>query len=103
MVNFFLQAVIVAGSLIGAVGAQGSYDNSSDLPIVDLGYTLQQASLFNSTGAFYNFSNIRYAAPPTGKNRFAAPKAPAVNRTVCCTSCFFGSSRTLLTINQRYK
>jgi len=48
---------------------------------VDLGYELQQASSYNSTGRFYNFSNIRYAAPPTGENRFAAPQAPAVNRS----------------------
>ena len=34
------------------------------------------------TGNFYNFSNIRYAAPPLGNLRFAQPKAPAKNRSV---------------------
>ncbi|KAH9829340.1 putative type-B carboxylesterase lipase family protein [Teratosphaeria destructans] len=63
-------------SLMGTALAQ-----NSSLPIVDLGYQLQQATLFNSTGGFYNFSNIRYAAPPTGKNRFDAPQPPAVNRS----------------------
>lgn len=82
------------------------------LPVVDLGYQLQQASGFNvsllplvygshqktspeshnthfqiftdiiqETGNFYNFSNIRYAAPPVGNLRFAAPAAPAVDRS----------------------
>lgn len=34
-----------------------------DLPVVDLGYERHQAAFFNETGQFYNFSNIRYAAP----------------------------------------
>ncbi|KAG0646665.1 Carboxylesterase patB [Hyphodiscus hymeniophilus] len=35
------------------------------------------------TGQYYNFSNIRYAAAPTGKLRFAAPVAPqGRNRTI---------------------
>jgi hypothetical protein len=31
---------------------------------------------------YYNFSNIRYAAPPVGNLRFAQPVKPAVNRTL---------------------
>ncbi|KAF4547710.1 Carboxylesterase-like protein 3 [Elsinoe fawcettii] len=54
--------------------------NNTALPIVDLGYELQQASGFNSTGRYYNFSNIRFAAPPVGNLRFAAPQAPTRNR-----------------------
>ncbi|KAI1004019.1 Carboxylesterase [Podosphaera aphanis] len=50
-------------------------------PIVDLQYALYQG-LLNDTGNYYNFSNIRYAAPPLGNLRFAAPTAPAVNRTL---------------------
>lgn len=35
------------------------------------------------TGNYFNFSNIRYAAPPTGNLRFAAPVKPTeINRTV---------------------
>lgn len=34
------------------------------------------------SGAYYNFSNIRYAAPPVGKLRFADPAPPLVERTV---------------------
>jgi carboxylesterase type B len=55
---------------------------SSALPTVDLGYALYQATI-NETGNYYNFSNIRYAAPPTGDLRFAAPIKPTtINRTV---------------------
>lgn len=53
----------------------------SALPIVDLGYELHQASLFNSTGSFYNFSNIRYAQPPVGDLRFRAPVPPQGRNT----------------------
>ncbi|KAF2175594.1 alpha/beta-hydrolase [Zopfia rhizophila CBS 207.26] len=69
-----------AATLLGAVHAQ-----NSSLPIVDLGYELHQASGFNETGGFYNFSNIRYAAPPVGDLRFAAPQAPAENRSTVNT------------------
>lgn len=31
---------------------------------------------------FYNFSNIRYAAPPVGDLRFRAPEPPIVDRSV---------------------
>lgn len=31
---------------------------------------------------YYNFSNIRYAAPPVGDLRFRAPEPPEVDRTV---------------------
>lgn len=55
--------------------------NSSDLPTVDLGYNVQQASSYNSTGKYYSFSNIRYAAPPIGDLRFRAPQAPETNRS----------------------
>lgn len=39
----------------------------------------------DSTGGFFNFSNIRYAAPPLGEYRFTAPQPPAVNRTMVQT------------------
>ncbi|KNG52744.1 nonribosomal peptide synthase [Stemphylium lycopersici] len=34
------------------------------------------------SSAYLNFSNIRYASPPIGERRFAAPTEPDVNRTV---------------------
>ncbi|KAK3720604.1 hypothetical protein LTR37_003653 [Vermiconidia calcicola] len=53
---------------------------TTTLPVVDLGYERQRATNFNETGGFYNFTNIRYAAPPVGDLRFKAPKSPARNR-----------------------
>ncbi|KAL7891990.1 acetylcholinesterase [Trichoderma sp. SZMC 28014] len=56
---------------------------STSLPKVDLGYGIYQASSFNATGENYNFSNIRYAQPPLGNLRFAAPVPPTGrNKTV---------------------
>lgn len=50
----------------------------SSNPIVDLGYVKHQAVDFNQVEGYYNFSNIRYAAPPVAQLRFAAPQKPAV-------------------------
>lgn len=72
-----MNIVVAAAVLLGAAHAQ----NNSSLPVIDLGYELHRASNFNDTGRFYNFSNIRYAAPPLGELRFAPPKAPAENRS----------------------
>ncbi|KAE9363396.1 alpha/beta-hydrolase, partial [Stipitochalara longipes BDJ] len=47
----------------------------SSLPLVNLGYEVHQAS-YNATGQYYNFTNIRYGAPPLGNLRFSAPVAP---------------------------
>ncbi|KAL6709594.1 hypothetical protein ACN47E_001529 [Coniothyrium glycines] len=67
---------------LGVVALAGAvYAQNATLPTVDLGYEIYRASGFNSTGNFYNFSNIRYAAPPTGELRFAAPVAPARSRS----------------------
>ncbi|KAN0102190.1 acetylcholinesterase precursor [Hyaloscypha variabilis] len=68
--------LLSVAALFGAVYAQ-----NSSLPEVDLGYEVYRAAGFNSTGNFYNFSNIRYAAPPVGDLRFAPPQAPGKNRS----------------------
>ncbi|KAJ5884674.1 hypothetical protein N7495_009184 [Penicillium taxi] len=62
--------------------ALASACSASSLPIVDLGYERHQAISFNnkSTIGLYNFSNIRYAAPPVGDLRFRAPVLPTPNR-----------------------
>ncbi|KAJ4365578.1 hypothetical protein N0V83_008198 [Neocucurbitaria cava] len=65
-----------AAALLGAVYAQ-----NSSLPTVDLGYEIYRAASFNSTGNFYNFSNIRFAQAPVGDLRFAPPEAPVENRS----------------------
>ena len=66
---------------------QASYGGSSStsLPVVDLGYELHQAAKYNTTGRYYTFSDIRYAAPPTGERRFVPPQAPATNRSAVQT------------------
>ena len=43
-------------------------------PSVSLGYPINVKS--QTTGNYYNFSNIRYAEPPLGSLRFAAPVPP---------------------------
>ncbi|KAI9716644.1 MAG: hypothetical protein M1812_005182 [Candelaria pacifica] len=59
-----------------------STSDTRNLPIVDLGYTQQQASSFNASGGYFNFTNIRYGEPPLGNLRFAAPVAAKENHTV---------------------
>ncbi|KAL7951249.1 Alpha/Beta hydrolase protein [Trichoderma barbatum] len=46
-------------------------------PIVDLGYAVHQGTFNEAVGSqYYNFSNIRYGAPPVGDQRFTAPTLP---------------------------
>lgn len=73
-----------------AIVSSAAAQSSAPLPTVNLGYEVHQAAFFNvgqsclitqnhlltylqSTGGFYNFSNIRYAEPPVGNLRFRAP------------------------------
>ncbi|OAG39653.1 hypothetical protein AYO21_06121 [Fonsecaea monophora] len=49
---------------------------SQGLPTVDLGYEIHRAISLDATGQFYNFSNIRFAQPPVGDLRWAAPEPP---------------------------
>ena len=63
---------------------RGNSTNTSDvpgdkydgLPVVDFGYARYKATTFNQTGQYYNFSNIRYAAPPLGNLRWQDPAPP---------------------------
>ncbi|KAJ9259629.1 hypothetical protein DTO212C5_8583 [Paecilomyces variotii] len=52
--------------------------------VVDLGYTLHNSTVVNAIDgfAYLNFSNIRYAAAPTGAQRFQLPQPPKVDRSV---------------------
>ncbi|KAI9717345.1 MAG: hypothetical protein M1828_007233 [Chrysothrix sp. TS-e1954] len=55
------------------------------LPVVDLGYECHQAIAYDSDSKTYNFSNIRFAQPPTGNNRFRLPLPPQRDRTTVQT------------------
>ncbi|KAH6663736.1 Alpha/Beta hydrolase protein [Halenospora varia] len=84
--RFILVLVISAVDLACAsprsASSSATTGTGSALPTVDLGYAVHQATI-NETGQYYNFSNIRYASPPTGNLRFAASIPPAmINRTV---------------------
>ncbi|KAF7541854.1 hypothetical protein G7054_g346 [Neopestalotiopsis clavispora] len=52
------------------------------LPVIDLGYELHQALLYNDSSEVYLFQNIRYAQAPIGALRFRAPVTPEVDRAV---------------------
>ena len=55
----------------------GGPDGEQDgLPVVDFGYARYRATALNQTGQYYNFSNIRYAAPPLGSLRWQDPAPP---------------------------
>ncbi|EXJ69648.1 uncharacterized protein A1O5_06719 [Cladophialophora psammophila CBS 110553] len=68
-------AVLLLASALGSAATP-----APSLPTVDLGYELHQAT-YNESGQYYNFSNVRYGAPPLGKLRFSAPQAPSTNGT----------------------
>ncbi|OAG41508.1 hypothetical protein AYO21_04210 [Fonsecaea monophora] len=68
--------------LLASIVASRGLAQGLKLPVVDLGYGLHQAIGYNDTLDVYNFSNIRYARPPTGSLRFTAPQPPLVNRTL---------------------
>ncbi|KAJ9605448.1 hypothetical protein H2200_010105 [Cladophialophora chaetospira] len=78
MTSFRLPGLVGLVSLLCSVVTAQSNSTSSHaaLPQVDLGYEVHQAISFNQTGQTYNFSNIRFAQPPIGNLRFAAPVPP---------------------------
>ncbi|KAK5076791.1 hypothetical protein LTR64_005729 [Lithohypha guttulata] len=61
---------------------------SQSLPQVDLGYEIHQAISFNNRSNTYNFNNIRFAQPPVGDLRFAAPVAPTGRNPVVQNGSF---------------
>ena len=76
---FAALAFIESSAEAGASTASTSANTT--LPTVDLGYQLQRATVYNATGNYYNFSNVRYARPPTGGLRFREPLPPTVDRS----------------------
>ena len=63
-----------------AVHARQDSGTSSSRLTIDLGYEIYEGSL-NDTSGFNTWKGIRFAAPPTGSNRFQAPQTPSSNRS----------------------
>ncbi|KAH8759431.1 acetylcholinesterase precursor [Diaporthe sp. PMI_573] len=61
----------------------GSCTDPTKGPVVDLDYALHAPQVTTSPDErkYYNFSNIRYAAPPVGPLRFQLPQDPVNNRS----------------------
>ncbi|KAF5851724.1 hypothetical protein GGP41_000410 [Bipolaris sorokiniana] len=59
----------------------GLFLATSSLPTVDLSYQVYRASGFNESSDFYNFSNIRYRAPPIKELIVKLPQLPAKSRS----------------------
>ena len=76
-----LSATILACALLSNAAPLSNSVPPKSLPTVDLGYSVHQAISFNTTGSYYNFSNIRYAEPPVGELRFRAPVAVSGHNT----------------------
>lgn len=52
------------------------------MPTVTLEYSTLQAAIYNETGDFYVYKNVRFAAPPVGNLRFQPPQPPLQETTV---------------------
>ncbi|KAH7392802.1 Alpha/Beta hydrolase protein [Pyrenochaeta sp. MPI-SDFR-AT-0127] len=70
----------LATALLAAGACAEPVPRAAKAPTVDLGYAVYEGS-YDSNNSINVFKGIRYAAPPLGKLRFAAPQAPAKNRT----------------------
>lgn len=78
-----LSTLALTLSLSALVASAPTSLNSSttEFPTIDLGYAVYRATSYNESYDAYTFSNIRFAAPPTGSLRFAPPQAPLENRS----------------------
>ncbi|KAL6250518.1 hypothetical protein RBB50_002820 [Rhinocladiella similis] len=76
MGSFRLSSVLGFTLLSAILTSAQNFTATKTLPKVDLGYEIHQAISFNETGQLYNFTNIRFAQPPVGSLRFAAPLPP---------------------------
>ncbi|KAK5952643.1 hypothetical protein OHC33_006235 [Knufia fluminis] len=61
---------------------------SQSLPQVDLGYETHKAITYNNVSETYSFNNIRFAQPPVGDLRFAAPVPPTGRNPVVQNGSF---------------
>lgn len=81
LANCYNTTSIPGISAISNITCSGSQNLTT--PVVDLTYALHAPQITTSPDArtYYNFSNIRYAAPPVADLRFLAPKDPIDNRS----------------------
>lgn len=75
--HLLLTASLSLLSLPLQVATARTHSTRQALPVVDLGYERHRAIELNTTGDYYNFTNIRFGQPPVGDLRWAAPKPPA--------------------------
>lgn len=73
----------VAATTPSGCSASTTWSNVTSSPVIDLTYALHAAQVATSLDSrtYYNFSNIRYAAPPVDALRFQLPQDPTDNRT----------------------
>ncbi|KAL6705218.1 hypothetical protein ACN47E_007178 [Coniothyrium glycines] len=70
----------LATALLAAGACAEPIPRAAAAPVVDLGYAVYEGS-YDANNSINVFKGVRYAAPPLGKLRFAAPQAPATNKT----------------------
>ncbi|KAF2878212.1 Alpha/Beta hydrolase protein [Massariosphaeria phaeospora] len=79
--NLIVSAVALLSPLNGKTGVGAEpIPTARALPTIDLGYAIYEGA-YDAGFDVNTFKGIRYAAPPVGNLRFAAPQAPATNRT----------------------
>ncbi|KAF9260763.1 alpha/beta-hydrolase [Marasmius fiardii PR-910] len=66
---------ILLATFIAVTTASPNYRRQTSAPVIDLGYA-QYQGVFDATNNVTNFLGVRYAAAPTGNNRWRAPQTP---------------------------
>lgn len=72
----FLLSLLALAAFSTADASSFSAASGSKFPQVQLDYSTVRASAGNTSIGYYKFQNIRFASPPTGDLRFAAPQWP---------------------------
>ncbi|KAJ4289646.1 hypothetical protein N0V90_010975 [Kalmusia sp. IMI 367209] len=75
-----MRGLVAAITLCAVWGGNASPLAARGAPSVDLGYAIYEGTHDNKS-SINVFKGIRYAAPPLGNLRFAAPQTPVTNRT----------------------